>query len=131
METVASILAIYIGVVLLAEVLAWRLQPSMTGGVTLRIEDRNGATIERVVYGHVQDDTLYVSSNHWFRSWYRALRRMDELEVVRDGDTQRYRAVEVIGDERARVLESYTMGFPLRLLCGFAPRRLLRLEPTT
>ena len=129
MEIVASILAIYIGLVLLAEVLAWRLQPPMDGGVTLRIKGKNGATLERTVYGHLLDGTLYVSSNHWFRSWYRALRRSPDLEVVRDGHAKLYRAEDVVGAGRSRVLESYRMGFLLRLLCGFAPRRLLRLAP--
>ncbi len=129
MDVVASILVVYVGLVLLAEALAWRLQPPMEGGVTLRIRGKNGETLERTVYGHWLDDILYVSSNHWFRSWYHAIRRHRELEVVRDGRTQRYRAEDVVAEERSRVLESYRMGFLLRLLCGFAPRRLLRLEP--
>lgn len=123
------ILVGYVAILLATEVLVWRVQPAMDGGVRLAIRSDDGEQIERTVYGHIFDGTLYVSSNHWFRSWYRAALKNPEIDVIRDGESQPYRASVVVGEEHSRVLQSYNMGFFLRLLCGFAPSKFLRLEP--
>ena len=107
----------------------WRLQPTMEGGVTITVTGKNGQPIVRNLYGFEFEDSLYVSSNHWFRRWYNAARKNPDVRVTREGVTRAFTAVAVRGAEHHRVLESYVMGPVLRLICGFAPSRFLRLEP--
>ncbi len=127
----ASIVAAYVALVLIAETLIWRIQPSMDGGVTLFTKSDGEEQIERTVYGYKHEGTLYVSSNHWFRSWYHAALKNPDINVLREDSTnpQPYTASAVAGDEHSKVAEGYNMGFFLRFLCGFAPSKLLRLEP--
>ena len=126
-----SIVAAYVALVLIAETLIWRIQPSMDGGVTLFIKNNGEEQIERTVYGYKHEGTLYVSSNHWFRSWYHAALKNPDINVLREdsAEPQRYIVRAVVGDEHSNVAEGYNMGFLLRFLCGFAPSKLLRLEP--
>ena len=91
--------------------------------------DTEGKTIKRTLYGLEYDDRLYVSSNHWFRTWYHATLGNPQIGVERDGEIQPYIAVPIEGDEQLKVAKQYDMGFALRLLCGFAPQRFLRLDP--
>lgn len=127
--TAISIVLAYLFLVLLTEALIWRIQPEMEGGVTLGVVDAGGDRVSRRLYCHEFGGSLYVSSNHWFRKWYHLALEHPEVEMEKDGMTETYQAVAVIGDEHRRVLNSYNMGFVLRLLCGFAPSRFLRLEP--
>ena len=131
MTTLLTIIGVYILLVLSTEVLIWRIQPDMDGGLTLTIVDpRNpAATITRHVYGHEFEGALYVSSNHWFRSWYQAALKHPNIEVSTNNTNRTYTAVPVDGEEHDRVMADYNMGFLLRFLCGFAPSKLLRLEP--
>ena len=129
MIVAGCVLSAYVLIVLATEALVWRVQPSMEGAITLVIQTGAGSHIQRTVYGHTYDGKLYVSSNHWFRSWYRAALANPKIAVGDESQTQPYTVHAVLGEEHARVLQSYDMGFFLRLLCGFAPRKLLRLEP--
>ncbi len=126
-----AVIIAYLVILLFVEVVVWRIQPAMDGGVMLIIPGDGDALMKRTVYGYRHDGTLYVSSNHWFRSWYRAALRQRDIEVLAEGldEPRRYTATIVAGDELSRVREGYNMGFFLRLLCGFAPRKFLRLDP--
>jgi len=121
----------YIALVLIIEGFIWRLQPPMDRAITLFIKHEQAHPIKRVVYGHLHDGALYVSSNHWFRSWYWAAVQNPDIKVLIDGSSQPHTAIRVEGQEHTRVLNSYSMGFFLRLLCGFAPSKFLRLEPVS
>ena len=118
----------YLLLVLVGEAIVWRLQPSMDGGIVLRITTSDGAAIERTVYGHRFEGKLYVSSNHWFRRWYHAALARAEIEISQDGTFRPFTVTAVTGQERARVSASYKMG-ALRIVTGFAPSRFLRLDP--
>lgn len=123
------ILAGYIVLVLLAEALIWRIQPTMDGGVKITITPNGGPPFDRHLYGFERDGKLFVSSNHWFRRWYNTALEHPDVEVMRDGVVRPFTAVAVGGEEHERVSREYNMGFVLRLLCGFAPSKFLRLEP--
>lgn len=125
-----SVAAGYIAVVLIAELLIWKLQPEMQSVVTLFVRDSDGTRLGRNLYGHEFEGNLYVSSNHWLRKWYRLVLNNPDIEIARDGIVRSVKAVAVGGQERERVLRGYNMGFVLRLVCGFAPSRILRLEPS-
>jgi hypothetical protein len=47
---------------------------------------------------------------------------------MRDGVTGSFTAEPVQCEEHETLAKAYSMGFVLRLLCGFAPSRFLRLE---
>lgn len=122
-------LAGYALLVLLAETLIWRIQPTMDGGVTITLRPDGGTRIRRHLFGFERDGTLFVSSNHWFRKWYNAALENPAVEVTRDGVTRRFTAETVRGEEHERLSRLYKLGFVLRLVCGFAPSKFLRLEP--
>lgn len=50
------------------------------------------------------------------------------LQPAMDGGVT-FTTEAVQGDEHEGLSKEYSMGFVLRLLCGFAPSRFLRLEP--
>ena len=125
---VAAVIGAYALLILVLEIVIWRVQPSMEGGVTLTINDGD-ETVERVLYGHEFEGALYVSSNHWFRRWYYALLENPDIVVARGDAKGRYTVVSVEGDEAERVRADYQMGFVLRLVCAFAPRKFVRLDP--
>jgi hypothetical protein len=123
------ILAGYAVLVLLAETLVWRIQPTMDGGVTITVRPDGYPPIQRHLYGFERDGTLFVSSNHWFRKWYNAALNNPDVEITRDGVTRPFTAEAVRGEEHERLSGEYSMGFVLRLICGFAPSKFLKLEP--
>ena len=90
---------------------------------------RRGSRVERTLYGFEFDDQLYVSSNHWFRSWYHLAAKHPDVDVTRGDEKGPYRAVVVTGEEHDVLTREYHMGVVLRLLCGFAPSKFLRLDP--
>ena len=123
------VIAGYAALVLLAELLVWRIQPDMDGGVTITVTPDGGDPIKRTLFGFEHEGTLFVSSNHWFRKWYHAALQYPEIEVTRAGVTRPFIAAAVQGEEHKRVSRAYNMGFFLRLICGFAPSRFLKLQP--
>jgi len=91
--------------------------------------ERDGTAHDRVVARYETDGRLYVSANHWPRAWYRrALENPDVLATV-EGETGEYRAVPVTGDEHDRVDAAHPHSLVFRLMTGFPPRRVLRLDP--
>ena len=131
---VASLVAItligYCGFVAIMEALIGAIQPEMDGGVVLTTTDRQGATSSRTLAGFEFENKLYVGSNHWLRGWYNAALTNPNVEVTFDGVSTDRIAVPVVGDERERLADAYRMGFVLRFVCGFAPSRFLRLDPS-
>ena len=119
----------YVAFVALMETLIARLQPSMEGGVRLTTTNAAGESSERMLAGARLDGKLYIASNHWLRGWYRQALAKPEVLAEVGGVPGAYTAVPIVGEERARVSDSYTMGFVLRFICGFAPSRFLRLDP--
>ncbi len=119
----------YITLVAIMEALVWRLQPDMEGGVVITTTDKTGDSVDRKLYGFEFNDKLYISSNHWLRSWYYRALKNPNVEVVVGGVQRSYTAVPIQGDEREVLSEAYKMGFVLRFICGFAPSRFLRLDP--
>ena len=117
--------------VALMEAAIGTVQPDMEGGVILSTTDSNGATSSRRLAGFKFDGKLYVSSNHWLRGWYHESLQHPEGEVTVDGEKTPRIAVRVVGEERDRLAEAYRMGCVLRFICGFAPSRFLRLDPSS
>lgn len=130
---IVKILAIvalaYVGVVVAFEsLLAW-LQPTPASTIRITTFDDGGDPHARVVSGLESGGTLYVAANHWPRAWYRQALENPEVEVTVDGATRAYRAVPVTPEEYARVDAEHPLPLVFRVLTGFPPRKILRLEP--
>lgn len=119
----------YVGVVVLFESLLGAFQPRSESTLTITTFDASGEPHERVVSRLESEGTLYVAANHWPRAWYRQALDNPEVEVTSDGETRRYRAVPVTGAEYERVDAEHALPVFFRILTGFPPRELLRLEP--
>ncbi len=128
LEVLASIIIGYFLLLLLLEAVIWKAQPSMDSGVTLFI-NQGGTVFARKLYGFDYHNKLYVSSNHWFRQWYYAILEEPQIAVEHAGAIKPVTAVPIDGEELSEVAREYKMGVVLRLMCGFAPRRFLRLDP--
>ena len=127
LEIALIICAGYLILILLLEAVIWKVQPDMDGGVTLHV-NTGEAIVKRKLYGLEYNNKLYVSSNHWFRKWYHAILQNPDIKVERANTVGSYTATPIDGDEHTEVARQYNMGFVLRLLCGFAPQRFLRLD---
>lgn len=119
--------AAYFLLLLILELTIWKVQPDMDGMVTLHI-GRDERRITRKLYGFDYNGKLYVASNHWVRRWYYAAIDKAEIEVERAGNVTRRTAVLIDGDEESEVSREYGQGLLLRIMCGFAPQRFLRLD---
>jgi len=131
LELVIWLVAGYVVLILLIERVVWRFQPPMEGALTLVVNPDQDSRYERRLDSFERQGVLHVSSNHWFRSWYRAVLANPQVDMIRAGTTHRYSAVAVSGGEHKNLLSAYKMGFVLRLLCGFAPSKFLRLVPSS
>ena len=123
------VLLAYLAFVLLVECLIWRLQPDTTGGVTIHVTDRSAKQVQRNLAGFEYDNRLYVSSNHWFRHWYKLALDNSSVVITKNGVRRPCKAIVVAGREQISVSRAYKMGFILRFICGFAPSKFLRLDP--
>ncbi len=119
----------YVCIVALAEVAIRVFQPDMDGGITLFVTDGQGGDIKRNLAVLVHNEALYISSNHWVRKWYYAVLKNPDVEGIRHGERAAYTAVPINGQEWISVSRNYKMGLVLRMVCGFAPSRFLRLDP--
>ena len=130
---IARILSIvvltYVGFVALMEVVIGSIQPSMEGGVRLTTVNAEGRKSDRMLFGARMEGKLYVASNHWLRGWYKRALANPNVFVELDGVRGAYRAIPIEGEERERIADAYRMGFVLRIICGFAPSKFLRLDP--
>ena len=72
---------------------------------------------------------LYVAANHWPRAWYHRALENPNVQVTLDGEKGNYRAVPVTDEEDDRVDGEHGLGIVFRILTGFPPRYLVRLDP--
>lgn len=129
LKILGVVLLVYVGVVVLFESLLGYFQPRSERTIVVTTTDDEGERHDRVVTLLETEGELYVAANHWPRAWYRRALEHPELRVTMDGETEPYRAVPVRGEEYERVDEAHARGLVFKLLTGFPPRRILRLEP--
>lgn len=120
---------VYAGVVVGFESLIGYLQPMPGSTVVITTFAADGNAHDRVVSRLESAGQIYVAANHWPRAWYgRALENPD-VQLTLDGNQGDYRAVPVSDAEHERVDDEHPLGLGFRILTGFPPRKLLRLEP--
>ena len=125
--TVITIL-VYVGLVAAFESFLGIVQPQNASTIVITTTDGSGGTEDRVLSPIDDGEDLYVSANHWPRSWYKRALANPEVRITRDGRTSEYLAVPVTGSEHDRLASEHAHSVWFRLLTGFPPRYFLRLD---
>ncbi len=120
---------IYVGIVATFESLLGYFQPADAQTMVITTFDADGVGSDRVVARLETDGQLYVAANHWPRAWYRAALANDRVEITFAGITAPYRAVLLQGAEHDRIDADHALPLGFRILTGFPPRYLMRLDP--
>ncbi len=126
---IAIILLLYAAVVVLFESLLGYFQPEAGSTMIISTYEQDGTAHQRVVARLELDGQLFVAVNHWPRAWYRRMLRNPEVRISFDDTAGVFRAVQLAGAEYDRVNTAHGLPFVFRLLTGFPPRHLFRLDP--
>ena len=129
LKIVAIAVVAYVGVVVAFESLIGTFQPADETTIVITTTDRDGVSHDRVVSRLESSGQLYVATNHWVRGWYYGALEQPEVRVTQNGETGDYLAVPVTGAEHDRVTDANRLPVALRILTGFPPRYLVRLDP--
>jgi uncharacterized pyridoxamine 5'-phosphate oxidase family protein len=129
LKIVATVVLVYVGVVVAFESLIGYFQPTAGSILVITTFDEDGTPHDRVVSRLESNGQLYVAANHWPRAWYKRALKNPEVQVTLNGEKRDYRAVPITGVERDRVEDENSLGLVFRILTGFPPRRFVRLEP--
>jgi hypothetical protein len=133
----AMLLALYVGLGLLADAAIGWFQPQGGNTAVLRTFDPSGASKDTVL-GLLDDHgQLWVESGHWFRGWYRRVVANPDVELVRGGQAAPYRATPLDTPEAVDTVTrlmgkgSSSRYWIARTLLLFAPIKPVRLDPRT
>jgi len=129
LKIVATIVLVYLGIVVAFESLIGYFQPTAGSTLVITTFDADGTPHDRVVSRLESSGQLYVAANHWPRAWYNRALENPEVHASLDGQKGDYRAVPVTGVEHDRVDSENSLGVGFRILTGFPPRYFLRLDP--
>jgi hypothetical protein len=129
LKWIAILVFVYVGIVVLFESLLGYFQPVSENTLVITTFDDSGEGSDRVL-AHIQvDETTYVAVNHWPRAWYRKALANPQVEITVGDVTTAYTAVEISGEEYERVNSARSLGLGFRILTGFPPRYILRMDP--
>lgn len=134
-RVVLVLLAIYVGLGLLADAAIGYFQPQGGNTAVLRTFDADGRARDTVL-GLLDDNgQLWVESGHWFRGWYNRVVANPNVELVRGGQAAPYLATptdtaEAVGTV-SRLMGKGTSSryWIARTLLLFAPIKPVKLDP--
>ena len=133
----AMLLALYVGLGLLADAAIGWFQPQGGNTAVLRTFDLSGGSKDTVL-GLLDDHgQLWVESGHWFRGWYRRVVANPDVELVRGGQAAPYRATPLDTPEAVDTVTrlmgkgSSSRYWIARTLLLFAPIKPVKLDPRT
>ena len=129
-KILAIVLGAYVGVVVAFELLIGVVQPEAETTIVITTVDGDGSEHDRVVTRLESEGKLYVAANHWPRAWFDRVLENPAVRVRMDGNEGAYQAVAVSGAEHDRVNTEHALPFVFRVLTGFPPRKLVRLDPS-
>ena len=128
-KIIGIVFLVYVGIVVLFESGIGYFQPQGGDTLVLSVKDDDGVASDRVLSRIEVDDQLYVAVNHWPRAWYQKVLATPDVQVMIDGKTRDYIAVEVTAsNEAVRVDSARPRSVVFLLLTGFPPRRFVRLD---
>jgi uncharacterized pyridoxamine 5'-phosphate oxidase family protein len=125
----AIVILSYVGIVVAFESLIGYFQPADGSTLVITTFDDDATPHDRVVSRLESDGQAYVAANHWPRAWYKRALENPEVQVTFQGEKRDYRTVPVTGPEHDRVDAENSLPVFFRILTGFPPRYLLRLDP--
>ena len=128
----ATLLLVYVGIVVVFELVGSFYQPTNVGVpllvITTTAED--GTSNDRILAHLESQGQLFVSANHWPRAWYYRALENPNVQVTLAGEKANYLAGPVSEEELVR-LHAYAeanIPFRIRFLSGFAPWEFLRID---
>ena len=120
---------VYVGIVAAFESLLGYFQPADDQTMVITTFDNDGEGADRVVARLESRGELYVAANHWPRAWYYAALNNAAVEITFNAETLPYTAVLLEGEDHDRVNDAHSLPLAFRILTGFPPRYLMRLDP--
>jgi hypothetical protein len=129
LKIASLVLVVYVGIVVAFESLIGVIQPASGSTLVITTFADDGTAHDRVVSRLESDGQLYVAANHWPRAWYKRALANPDVQATLDGEKHDYRAVPVTGAEHDRVNGEHRLPVFFRILTGFPPRYLVRLDP--
>lgn len=132
-KIIAIVALVYVGIVVLFESLLGYYQPAGATTLTITTTDADGNTNDRVLAALESNDRLYVAANHWPRGWYNQVLEHPQVQIRMDGEDEKgdYLVVTLDEEEESRVDGEHPLGAVIRILTGFPPRYIVRLDPTS
>ena len=128
-KAAAIVVIAYAAVVVAFESYLGVFQPKSGATIVITTKGADGSEQDRVVSPIRDGGRLYVSANHWPRSWYKRALQNPEVLVTSDGEKKPYLAVPVTGAEHDRLSVDHAHPIIFRILTGFPPRYFVRLDP--
>jgi len=129
LKIVAIVVLIYVGIVVAFESLIGYFQPADASTLVITTFDGDGTAHDRVVSRLESGDQLYVATNHWPRAWYHRVLERPDVQATLDADPVDYRAIPITGEDHDRIDGEHPLPFVFRILTGFPPRYIVRLDP--
>ena len=77
----------------------------------------------------LSSDQLYVAANHWPRAWYSNALENRNVQVDLGEGKKDYLVVPIEDDEQGRVDSENSLPLVFKILTGFPPRYIIRLDP--
>ena len=124
-----GIVITYVLIVTVFETTLGVSHPQFGGTLVLTTTSEDGESFNRVLSSLSTNDKLYVRVNHWPRAWYFRVLDNSEVRVGIEGETNDYLAVDIEGEEYDLVQKENPAGIAFRILTGFPPRHIVRLDP--
>jgi hypothetical protein len=128
-KILAIIVLVYVGIVAAFEIWLGYAQPENQSTLIITTTDAEGEQHKRVVARLETDNHIYIAVNHWPRAWYYRVLDRPGLQVTYNEATSNFVAMPVTGAEFDQVNSEHALPLFFRVLTGFPPRRILRLDP--
>ena len=129
LKILGIVFGIYVLIVVVFESLLGYYQPASDTTLVITTTDSDGVSNDRVLARLESNEQLYVAANHWPRAWYNQALKNPNVTVTYAGETGEYTAIPVCGTEHDRVDAEHSLPMVFRILTGFPPRYLVRLDP--
>ena len=120
---------VYVAVVAIFESLLGYYQPSPDGTMIITTTNNNGVRADRVLAKLETDGKLYAAANHWPRAWFHQAQENPAVSITIGEETTEHTAVLISDSEFEQVDGEYALPTFFRILTGFPPRYILRLDP--
>ena len=120
---------IYVAIVAIFESLLGYYQPSSDGTMVITTTNAQGEQADRVLAKLESDGKLYAAANHWPRAWFHQAQEHPDIAITIGEEKTAHRAVLISGPEFEKVNSEHALPLFFRVLTGFPPRYILRLDP--